>query len=486
MLFNTFLFWFFLLAVWVLYTRLEHRQQNWLLLVASYLFYGAWDWRFLGLIWLSTGTDYMVGLAIGSEDRPGRRKGLLLVSLIVNLGLLAFFKYFNFFVAEFASFVSFFGLQGHGPVLEIILPVGISFYTFQTLSYTIDIYRGQLEPTRDLLDFALYVAFFPQLVAGPIERSRRLLPQIQSPRYVNVEDIRLGAYDVLYGLFLKVVVADNMAPIANAVFGPGEFPGGDTLLGVYAFALQIYGDFAGYSFIARGVARWLGVDIMLNFRRPYFAVDPSDFWQRWHISLSSWLRDYLYIPLGGNRGGTLFTYRNLMLTMLLGGLWHGPAWTFVLWGGLHGLMLIGYRAAGIRRKGSPLASVSDGDRTAAAMVLPGLRNKARTVLSALVLFNLVCVTWVFFRAQSIGEAWQVLATIATQFGFTSFALGAASAMAFFAGPLLVYELWLETGGDHARLLKSKWWVRGLVYAYCIFMLLFFPPISSQQFIYFQF
>jgi D-alanyl-lipoteichoic acid acyltransferase DltB (MBOAT superfamily) len=481
MLFNSFLFWAFFAIVWAIYLRSGHRRQNLLLLLASNVFYGAWDWRFLGLLWFSSGIDYFVARALGSENRQERRRALLGLSLVSNLGILGFFKYFNFFAAEFADFISMFGLTGHMPTLNIILPVGISFYTFQALSYTIDVYRRDLEPSKNFIDFALFITFFPQLVAGPIERATKLLPQIQKPRTVTREDLRLGVYDILYGLLLKVAIADNMAPIVNAVFGSNSYGGGDTLVAVYAFALQIYGDFAGYSFMARGIARWFGVDLMLNFRRPYFATSPSDFWQRWHISLSSWLRDYLYIPLGGNRKGKLLTYRNLMLTMVLGGLWHGAAWTFLVWGALHGILLIGFRLAGL--EGTPRA-------TAAVIPATGGRwlhavTQSR-VVRAVLFFHLICLTWVFFRASSMAEAWRVLTTIATDLTFSSFALGAISSIVFFAAPLIAYELWVERGGDHSRLVHAPWWARGVGYAYCAFMIIFFPALSAQQFIYFQF
>jgi alginate O-acetyltransferase complex protein AlgI len=485
MLFNSFVFWAFFLLVWLIYIRLPLKPQNWLLLFASYIFYGAWDWRFLSLIWFSTIVDFLVGRTLGHEESQSRRKLLLAVSVVTNLGLLGFFKYFNFFAAEFANFVSVFGLTAHEPTLRIILPVGISFYTFQTLSYTIDIYRRQLLPASSLLNFSLYVAFFPQLVAGPIERSKHLLPQIQSIRRVGHDDLRSGIYDIVYGLFLKVVVADNMAPLANAVFA-GGYSGGDTLIGVYAFALQIYGDFAGYSFIARGVARLLGIDLMLNFQRPYFAMDPSDFWRRWHISLSSWLRDYLYIPLGGSRGGKVFTYRNLMITMLLGGLWHGAAWTFVIWGGIHGILLIGYRIMGIGTGERALAAVADGAGHRKRPVWAAPREKSRNALQAILLFQMVCVSWIFFRADSLSQAFAVLRAIVTNFTFSPFALGAASTILFFAGPLILYEMWLEAAGDHARLLREQWWTRAVGYAYCALMLIFFPTVGGQQFIYFQF
>ena len=358
------------------------RLQNRLLLVASYLFYGTWDWRFLSLIWISTIIDYFAASRI--ESSPVRAKKLwLLLSMVVNLGLLGFFKYFGFFATGFQDMFATVGINLSLPALQIVLPVGISFYTFQTMSYTIDVYRGVTRPVRNFLDFALYVAFFPKLVAGPIERSSRLMPQILKPRQRNGSDFAEGLYLVILGMFKKVVIADNMALIANAVFNSSyqELTGFECLIGVYAFAFQIYGDFSGYSAIARGVARWLGFDLMVNFRMPYFAISPKDFWSRWHISLSTWLRDYLYVPLGGNRGGKLFTYRNLMLTMLLGGLWHGAGWTFIAWGAMHGVMLV------IFRELSRHWNVDD------ASTRSFLANFAQ----GFVTFQLVCITWAFPR-----------------------------------------------------------------------------------------
>ena len=322
-------------------TQRYFRLQNGILLIASYVFYGFWDWRFLALLFVSTVVDYNLALLIEKSESPGERKALLAASICVNLGILGFFKYFGFFAESFASLLNSFGFQSSTPFFNIVLPVGISFYTFQTMSYTIDVYRRKLPATRNFFDFALFVSFFPQLVAGPIERATKLLPQVLQPRKFSQSNFVEGFYLIILGLFKKVVIADNMAPIVNYIFSRdvSTLSGAEVLVGVYAFAFQIYGDFAGYTDIARGVAKWLGFDLMLNFRMPYFATSPSDFWQRWHISLSSWLRDYLYIPLGGNRQGTLLTYRNLMLTMVLGGLWHGAAWTFVAWGFFHGLIL---------------------------------------------------------------------------------------------------------------------------------------------------
>ena len=295
MLFNSYIFWIFFALVLILYLNLGHRSQNILLLVASYLFYGWWDWRFLSLVAASTLIDFTCTRQIAATGASqSRRKLMLIVSIVSNLTFLGFFKYFNFFAGELASILSAIGLQANMPTLQIILPVGISFYTFQTMSYTIDVYLGKAQPARRLLDFALYVAFFPQLVAGPIERFGRLMPQIANPRTGRQGDFAEGLYHVLLGLFKKIVIADNMAAITNAVFaaGPGQASGADMLLALYAFAFQIYGDFSGYSSMAQGIAKWLGFDLIYNFRMPYFAVSPSDFWNRWHISLSAWLRDY--------------------------------------------------------------------------------------------------------------------------------------------------------------------------------------------------
>jgi alginate O-acetyltransferase complex protein AlgI len=367
-------------------------------LLASYVFYGSWNWKFLSLIFISTFIDYYVshGIALSSEAR--RRKVLLAISVIANLGMLGIFKYYNFFIGEFLSFADMIGITVSAPVISVALPVGISFYTFQTMSYTIDVYRRQAEPEKNFSDFALYVCFFPQLVAGPIERFSHLMPQIRNPRKVCSDNFAEGFYHILIGLFKKVVIADNMAPIANSIFSasPEEMGGANCLLGIVAFTFQIYGDFSGYSSMAQGVAKWLGFDLMYNFKMPYFANSPSDFWRRWHISLSGWLRDYVYIPLGGNRRNSLFTIRNLMITMLLGGLWHGAGWTFVLWGCFHGLILCIYRPYEQRQKtkaGQPL--------------------KSSYLLSIPLMFSFTMFGWLLFRADSINQVADFVFQIAT-------------------------------------------------------------------------
>jgi D-alanyl-lipoteichoic acid acyltransferase DltB (MBOAT superfamily) len=466
-LFNSYAFWIFFALVWAVYRLLPHRGQNLLLLGASYFFYGCWDWRFLPLILTTTLVSYSTALGIAASDSKRRRRLLMTAAATVSLGLLAFFKYWGFFTESTAEMLTWLGFHADPTVLKIVLPAGISFYTFQTMSYTIDVYRGQVKVTRHFTDYALYVAYFPQLVAGPIERSSSLLPQLLHPRKRGHGDFAEGLYLILLGLFLKVVVGDNLGFIANGVFGAekGNLTGTEALIGVYAFAFQIYGDFAGYSSIARGVSKWLGIDLMTNFRMPYLARNPSEFWQRWHISLSSWLRDYLYIPLGGSRGGTLKTYRNLMLTMLLGGLWHGAGWTFLGWGALHGLILCLYRALGDRWK------------------LPGRWGR---VLATVGFFQLVCLAWLFFRADTFGQAWNMLGLIFSHQDLTPFARYGFGMLAFFCLPLMVYEIWLEQSHSLRRLETVRWGWRAAAYCYLVFMLIIFPPPVFGQFIYFQF
>lgn len=473
MLFNSFIFWIFFAAVLVLYRVLPHKRQNQMLLVASYVFYGYWDYRYLSLIFISTLVDYLVANWIFDSASQARKKRILLISMAANLGFLGFFKYYNFFAHEFSAAMAGIGISIPLPFLEIVLPVGISFYTFQTMSYTIDVYRGVTKPARDFADFALYVSFFPQLVAGPIERSNHLLPQILRPRSPTTEQFIEGLYHILFGLFKKVVVADNMAPIANHIFSRpvSDLTGPEILLGIYAFAFQIYGDFSGYSSIAQGVAKWMGFDLSWNFKMPYLSASPSEFWQRWHISLSQWLRDYLYIPLGGNRGGSLMTHRNLMLTMLLGGLWHGAAWTFVLWGLYHGCLLVVYRL------GEHLSRLG-------RIRIPG--GRLFRALNIIFFFHLICISWLLFRAESAGQALDMLSTIVTSLRITDFAKFGFAMLAFFVTPFMALELWIERSGDMLRVVNSHWLLRSLVYIYFAIMIWVFPPLTNQAFIYFQF
>jgi D-alanyl-lipoteichoic acid acyltransferase DltB (MBOAT superfamily) len=470
--FNSFQYALFLPIVVLLYWRLKHREQNVLLLVASYLFYGAWDYRFLGLLLLSTVVDYHVGLRIGEAREHRVRKRWLLLSLAVNLGILGFFKYCNFFVDSAAVFVHHFGLHANVPTLRILLPVGISFYTFQELSYTIDVFRGKREPVSSWLVFAVYVAYFPHLVAGPIQRAHGLLPQIERPRErVRSEQIRSGLFLILLGLFRKIVIADALAPYVNQAFSSaGTASAVKLLVGVWAFALQIYGDFAGYTDIARGSSRLMGIELMENFRQPYLSRNITAFWRTWHISLSSWLRDYLYVPLGGNRRGRWTTYRNLMLTMLLGGLWHGAAWTFVVWGGLHGAFLIGHRLA---RRGAPEGAEAP-------------PFGWRDVVPAFVTFNLACVAWIFFRAQSFHQAFTYLSGIATlrpgphDINAIAMLLVAASASFF------IDVVQRNGGTPDAVFLHWPAVARGALYGGLAVAILIFSGATVVPFIYFRF
>ncbi len=469
MLFNSFVFWCFFAAVIVLYRRLRHRPQNRMLLVASYVFYGSWDWRFLSLILLSTVVNYLA--ALGINGAKGRRRKLPCgLSIVVSLGILATFKYFGFFLEEFQSLTELLGVKLSMSSLKLVLPVGISFYTFQTMSYTIDVYRGTTKAVSDFQDFALYVCFFPQLVAGPIERSSVLMPQVVNPRKNHPDDFTQGLYLILLGLFKKIVIADNLAMIVNGIFAKstGDLSGMEALAGIYAFAFQIYGDFSGYSTIARGLSRWMGFDLTINFRMPYLATTPSDFWQRWHISLSSWLRDYLYIPLGGNRGGPSRLVRNLMLTMVLGGLWHGAAWKFLAWGGLHGLILCLYRP--FEKRKSQQAE----------------RLWWRTWAARLLMFHLVCLGWLLFRADSMAQVWGMLVQIATNFDPTPLGRFSFGMLAMLTAPLMLLEYVYERKGDLLWLTRTRWQVRAVVYAYMVWMMIVFQPVRHSEFIYFQF
>jgi D-alanyl-lipoteichoic acid acyltransferase DltB (MBOAT superfamily) len=471
MLFNSYTFWLFFALVMILYRFQPHRGQNVTLLIASYFFYGYWDWRFLFLLLFSTTVDFTAGQLI-PRFTGNKRRLIVAASITTNLTVLGFFKYFGFFAKELSLLFQNIGLNISPPALDIILPVGISFYTFQTMSYTIDVYRGHTQPVRNFLNFALYVSFFPQLVAGPIERSSHLVPQIVHPRQIGAEDFREGLYHILIGLFKKIVVADNMAVFAGAIFQTpaNELTPLDCLVGTYAFAFQIYGDFSGYSSIAQGVAKWLGFDLMFNFRHPYFAASPSDFWKRWHISLSSWLRDYLYIPLGGNRDGRFKTYRNLLLTMFLGGIWHGANWTFIAWGLFHGILLCAHRLIAPAKVNSPKPKSS------------GIIHLGKVF----VMFHLVCLGWLFFRAGSIHQAGIMLGTFGGGWKVTEFAVFTLGSMAFYVLPLLAFEWWLEKKADLLALTKCDWPIRAAVYVYMVLMLFFFPSPEQNEFIYFQF
>ena len=481
MYFNSFAFCVFYPVVWSLYWLSRFRLQNLLLLAASYLFYSFWDWRFLSLILISTAVDYYVGLKIGrlsgSDDPVANRekKRWLVVSMCTNLGILGFFKYFNFFVESMETLLALTGMEVTQLRLHIILPVGISFYTFQTMSYTIDVYRGILSPTRNFLDFALYVAYFPQLVAGPIERAKNLLPIISSRRTFHGQQLQEGLRLMLFGFFKKVYVADNIAHLVDQIFSHPDPGGWQVLAGTYAFAIQIYCDFSGYTDIARGCSKCLGIDLMLNFRNPYIAVNPSDFWRRWHISLSTWLRDYLYIPLGGNRHGEAKTYRNLALTMLLGGLWHGAAWNFVLWGAWHGLLLIGHRLF------APLVAGRNFLKTQKSLPVGHL-------LSMVLMFHLVCLGWILFRSGSLAQI-QLMLTNLIVWHPTRDAVPIQlfAPIVKFGLPLFMFEIILYAlGQKEVRQVLMKPAVVHCAFYGVLFYLIAFYGATAQSFIYFQF
>jgi len=471
MLFNSFEFVFFLPLVLAGHWLLRGRWRTGLLLVASYLFYGWWDPRFLGLIALSTLIDYVVALGIGSSDVETRRRLLLGVSLVANLGILFAFKYSGFFVESAVELLESLGLEANPPFLRIVLPVGISFYTFQTISYTFDVFRRRIEPSRDLLTFGLYVAYFPQLVAGPIERARELLPQLEAERrFPDRQKILSGLVLIAMGLFKKVAIADVMAPIVNIAFAaPGNQSSLSLLVGVYAFALQIYGDFSGYTDVARGTSRLFGIELMRNFEQPYLSRNITEFWRTWHISLSNWLHDYLYIPLGGNRKGSTRTYVNLMIVMVLGGLWHGAAWTFVIWGFLHGAFLAIHRMIG---NYSPRG-------------YQGRFGARRDWLPTLVTFNLVCFAWIFFRAPQISSAVDYVRGL---FSFTA-GLPPTSWMTLLVPAMLivlVIDIAQRNSNDHEVILTWRPLAQGFAYAVFFLGVLVFSGGPAVPFIYFQF
>jgi len=466
MVFNSLQFAAFLPVVWLAYRSLSGvRGQNAWLALASYVFYGWWDWRFLGLIILSTVVDFV--LARGMEGRPSdERMRLLYISVAVNLGALAIFKYLGFFVDSAVDVLASLGLDPNRPLLEIVLPVGISFYTFQTLSYTFDVARGEVEAERDLVTFAAYVAYFPQLVAGPIERASHLLPQLQRAREpVSRALLGSGCRLILLGLFKKVALADAVAPVVNETFG-GPTGTIATVAGVLGFSLQIYGDFSGYTDIARGTSRLFGIELVRNFREPYLSRNITEFWRTWHISLSDWLHSYLYIPLGGNRNGRRATYRNLMITMLLGGLWHGASWNFVVWGALHGLYLAIDRSRG-------RAEPRGARRALRFAELP----------SVLCTFLVVTLTWVFFRAESFGDAAAVFAGLVA--GDGAWAPEDVLLVALVATQLLVIDL-IRRGQVRVAALLDVPVLRGAAYGFAALSVILWSGGGGAEFIYFQF
>jgi len=482
MLFNSIDFAIFLPIVFILYwfvTDKNLKLQNFLIAAASYFFYGWWDWRFLSLILFSTIVDYTVGQKLRNEENQLKRKVLLWTSVLVNLGFLGFFKYYNFFLDNFTTAFSFFGTEIKANSLNIILPVGISFYTFQTLSYTIDIYNRKLEPTKDFIAFSAFVSFFPQLVAGPIERATHLLPQFYKKRTFDYQKAVDGMRQILWGLFKKVVIADNCAEYANQIFNNSADMNGSTLaLGALFFTFQIYGDFSGYSDIAIGTSRLFGFDLMRNFNFPYFSRDIAEFWRRWHISLSTWFRDYLYIPLGGSRGGIWMKVRNTFIIFIVSGFWHGANWTFIAWGALNAIYFL------------PLL-LTNNNRNHLETVAQGKLFPSITELSSMLLtFGLTVFAWIFFRAENIGHALNYISKILSisLFETPKFSGMRNALITIILTCIFVLIEWLGREQQFAIQNFGIKWKRPLRYAmyYSIIITIFWFAGKEQQFIYFQF
>ena len=482
MLFNSIDFAIFLPIVFTLYWFVANNNlklQNFLIAGASYLFYGWWDWRFLSLILFSSIVDYTIGLKLGTEKNKNKRKTLIWTSIVVNLGFLGFFKYYNFFLDNFITAFSFFGTDINANSLNIILPVGISFYTFQTLSYSIDIYKKKLEPTKDFIAFSAFVSFFPQLVAGPIERATNLLPQFYKKRNFDYYKAIDGLRQILWGLFKKIVIADNCAYFANQIFNNSTDLNGSTLvLGALFFTFQIYGDFSGYSDIAIGTSRLFGFELMRNFNFPYFSRDIAEFWRRWHISLSTWFRDYLYIPLGGSHGGTWMKIRNTFIIFIVSGFWHGANWTFIVWGLLHAIFFLPLLLTKSNRNN--LETVAKG------RIFPTIKEFSLILLT----FSLTVIAWIFFRANNITHAISYISEILSSslFSIPKFAEMGKALTTIILTSIFVLVEWIGREGQYALAHLGINWRRPVRYAmyYTIIIVIFWFGGNEQQFIYFQF
>lgn len=473
MIFNSVEFILFFPIVYLLYLILDHKKQNLLLLVASYFFYGYWDWRFLGLILLSTLVDYVASNEIG-KNKPATRKIAFWSSIIINLGILGFFKYYNFFINSLASLFSTVGISYSPYVFNIILPLGISFYTFQTMSYTIDVYRGTIKPVSDFFDFALFVSFFPQLVAGPIERATNLIPQVLLPRKITFNDMEEGAYLVLQGFFKKIFVADNMSFIVNPIFAKASPSGFEVLVGSAAFIIQIYGDFSGYSDIARGISRFMGFRLMQNFNLPLLSVNIIDLWARWHISFTTWLRDYVYYPLGGSRVSEARMHFNNILTFFISGLWHGANWTFVIWGVYNGILTSVYKKF-FSRKPVDLKSKFRGKNYLAVVF---------TSISMFVTFMSFAISGIFFRSTTIGQALIFLQNILLNFGEVE---GRLLEKVFrLIALLLGVEIYQYIKKDEYAVFKLNMVVRSIIYISMFYGVLILGNFNKNEFIYFVF
>ena len=487
MTFTTLTFLFFLAIVFALYWSFPNRRaQNALLVIASYVFYGWWDWRFCGLMLGASLLDYAIGLGLDRSDKPRRRKILLAIGLCGNLAMLGFFKYFNFFAENFQAMAHSIGWHVSPPVLRVLLPVGISFYTFQTMSYSIDIYRRKMPATKQIVEYLAYVSFFPQLVAGPIERATNLLPQFFKSRVFDYDRAVDGCRQALWGFFKKMLIADNLAPVSDKIFSaPASYTGGELCLATVFFAFQIYCDFSAYSDIASGVARLFGFELMRNFATPYFSQSLGEFWRRWHISLTTWFKDYVYLPLGGNRVSPQRRAFNVLLTFLLSGIWHGASWNFVAWGAFNGLAVLPETLRS-RRPTLHATDIAGGE---------SLFPRPITLARILLTFAVVCLGWVFFRANTWTDAWLILGRIFTQALYLEgYFLGLHHVQdqplgnyLFLLLAILILMEWLQRDRPHP--FSFSHWpqpVRWAAYLGLSVALVLFGTFSSTQFIYFQF
>lgn len=482
MLFNSIDFAIFLPIVFVAYwflTNKSLRSQNLLIVAASYLFYGWWDWTFLLLILLSTVVDFTIGLKLKKEKSPLYRRVYLWTSIAVNLGLLGVFKYYNFFIDNFIQAFTLIGVEFSVSSLDLILPVGISFYSFQTLSYTIDVYNKKLNPTTDFVSFAAFVSFFPQLVAGPIERATNLIPQFLSNRKFSYPEASSGMRQILWGLFKKVVIADNCALFANQIFDNPELYDGSTLfLGALFFTFQIYCDFSGYSDIAIGTARLFGFNLMKNFAFPYFSRDIAEFWRRWHISLSTWFRDYVYIPLGGSQGSKSKKIRNIFIIFLVSGLWHGASWNFILWGALNAFLFL------------PLLLMKQNRNNIEVVALNRVLPNYREFFQILVTFSLVVIAWIFFRAKDLNDTFLIINNIFSSSFFTIQSILTPKIKMIYTLGLICFLIiveWIHRDKEFGLEIRhySKP-IRWIVYTAVLLLIITFGYFGESEFIYFQF
>lgn len=483
MLFNSLNFAIFLPVVFIVYWCVVNKSlklQNILLLVASYFFYACWDWRFLFLLIFSTLLDYFTGLKMPAAKNHRIKKVWFWISITVNLGFLAIFKYFNFFSSSFAELILNFGLYVNPWTLQIILPVGISFYTFHGLSYVIDVYNGRIKPERNLIDYSVFVSFFPLLVAGPIERATHLLPQIQKKRIFNYRESVDGLKQILWGLFKKIVIADQCAEYANMMFNsPLDHAGSELILGAIFFSFQIYGDFSGYSDIAIGTAKLFGIELIRNFAFPYFSRDIAEFWRRWHISLSTWFRDYLYVPLGGNKGNMWMKIRNTLIVFLVSGFWHGANWTFIVWGAINALYFLPLLITGKQHQNQQIIAYNK--------VFPSIEEMFKVIRT----FILIMISWIFFRSETINGSFIYLSRIFSETLFTvpNFSGVRYSLMILFLISFLLIVEWNGRKEEYAICRIGTLWItpfRWCFYSLLVFLIGIFMPTSETPFIYFQF